>query len=50
MSVPSLLTIFQPAINPPILSSAKSFPVRMSTTPDDFFALDVSMLLIFALA
>ena len=32
----------QPAINPPILSSAISLPVRTPTTPDDFNALDVS--------
>ena len=50
ISDPSSLLIAQPAINPPILSSAISFPVNTPTTPDDFNAFEVSTPLIFALA
>ena len=50
MSDPSSLTIFQPAISPPILSSAKSLPVNMATTPGDFEAFVISTFLICARA
>ncbi len=50
ISLPSSLLIAQPAIKPPILSLAISSPVRISTTPEAFKALDVSTFLIFALA
>jgi len=50
MSVPSWLTIFQPAINPPILSFTRSSPDKIFTTPGAFEALDISTLVIFALA
>ena len=39
-----------PAIKPPILACAICSPVKISTTPEDLRALDVSTFFIFALA
>ena len=50
MSVPSRLTIFHPAIRPPILSLAKSSPVNIFTTPGALEAFDMLTFDIVALA
>ena len=50
MSDPSSLTIFHPAIKPPILSLTISAPVKMLTTPGALDALEKLTFLIFALA
>src|SRR6266568_4837366 len=46
---PCLSLTTQPQIRPPTLASATSLPVKISTTPGNFLAADVSMFLVLAL-